>query len=223
MSGVNLRPISKPQGIRGSVTRALRAAIISGEMRPGEVYSAPSLAASLGVSATPVREAMLDLSSEGLVEMVRNKGFRVTEVDEAYLDEIAQLRELVEPPVVRDIVNIVPKADIPKLRALAGAIVSHAAANDLVEYTEADSAFHLTLLGYSGNRPIVRLIRELRRQARLVGVAALAERGELAASAAEHLAIVDAIEAGDPQVAFGLMVDHIRQTRSIWAGSGEST
>ena len=50
-------------------------------MRPGVVYSAPALAARFGVSATPVREAMLDLAKEGLVSAVRNKGFRVTEVE----------------------------------------------------------------------------------------------------------------------------------------------
>lgn len=222
MSGTNLQPISQPQGIRDRVTRALRAAIISGEMRPGTIYSAPSLGARLGVSATPVREAMLDLSKEGLVEMVRNRGFRVTEVDEAYLDEIAELRELIEPPVVRDVVATIPDADIPALRDAAQAIVTHAAAHDLVEYQEADKAFHLSLLRYSGNRRIVKLIDELRGQARLVGVAALADRGELAASAADHLAIVDTIEQRDAEAAYRLMVSHIRQTRSTWAEEGHA-
>ncbi len=217
MSDMHLRPIRKPEGIREHVRRALRAAIISGEMRPGEIYSAPSLGASLGVSATPVREAMLDFTKEGLVEMVRNRGFRVTEVDDEYLDEIAQLRELIEPPLVRDAVDLIPEADLPHLRELASAIVEHAAAQDLGEYTEADKAFHLALLGYAGNQRISRLIDELRGQARLFGVSALADRGELASSAADHLAIVDAIEARDAQLAFDLMVSHIRQTRSTWA------
>src|SRR5439155_3131698 len=89
--------------IRERVGRALRAAIVSGEMEPGTVYSAPSLGARFGVSATPVREAMIDLVREGLVEIVPNKGFRVTAIDEADLDQITELRLLIEPPVVRQV------------------------------------------------------------------------------------------------------------------------
>src|SRR5688572_32330171 len=70
------------RNLRQEIANALRAALVSGEMRPGVLYSAPTLAEKFGVSATPVREAMLDLASEGLVEAVRNKGFRVTELTE---------------------------------------------------------------------------------------------------------------------------------------------
>lgn len=219
MSTPHLQPIEKPQGIRDRVVRALRAAIISGEMSPGQVYSAPMLAAKFSVSPTPVREAMLDLVKEGLVERQLNRGFRVTEVDEKYLDEISDLRKLIEPPVVRDVVSLIPNEDIPGLRSLAESIVTHAETHNLAEYTETDNAFHLALLGYAGNRRIVRLIRDLRGQVRLTGLKALADRGELAATATEHLDIVDAIDARDSQHVYELMVHHIDQTRSIWAGN----
>ncbi|MFE1904847.1 GntR family transcriptional regulator, partial [Streptomyces gardneri] len=77
--------------LRDQVAHALRAALISGELRPGVVYSAPTLAEDFGISATPVREAMLDLAREGLVEPVRNKGFRVTEVDQRHHDQDTQI------------------------------------------------------------------------------------------------------------------------------------
>ena len=83
---------------RDRIGAALRAAIVSGAMEPGVVYSAPSLAVRFGVSATPVREAMLDLVREGLVETVANKGFRATEMADSDLDEISELRLLLEPP-----------------------------------------------------------------------------------------------------------------------------
>ena len=83
---------------RERVADALRAALIAGELRPGEVYSAPALAARFGVSATPVREAMLDLAKEGLVDAVPNKGFRVTAVSEKQLDEYTHIRSLIEIP-----------------------------------------------------------------------------------------------------------------------------
>ena len=92
-------------------------------MVPGEVYSAPVLGARFGVSATPVREAMVDLSREGLVETVPNKGFRVTAVSESDLDDIAALRMLIEPPTVREVTPRIPAEAIPALRGLAEAIV----------------------------------------------------------------------------------------------------
>lgn len=69
--------------LRDQVGHALRVALISGELEPGQVYSAPGLAEDFGIFATPVREAMLDLVREGLMEPVRNKGFRVTEMPAA--------------------------------------------------------------------------------------------------------------------------------------------
>src|SRR4051794_17309245 len=101
MADLKLRAlVSVQERLRDKVTHALRAAMISGEMRPGRVYSAPALAADLGVSATPVREAMLDLAGEGLVEAVRNRGFRVTELTDRDLDEYTEVRALIEVPTV---------------------------------------------------------------------------------------------------------------------------
>ena len=87
--------------LRDEAIQTLHAAIVAGILRPGVVYSAPAMAAQLGMSATPVREAMLDLVKEGLVETVRNKGFRVVELADDELDELTELRLLIEVPSVR--------------------------------------------------------------------------------------------------------------------------
>ena len=174
--------------------RALRAAIISGELTPGEVYSAPSLAATFGVSATPVREAMLDLAKENLVVVVPNKGFRVTVVDEEQLDQITAIRRLLEPPVVAEVTDLIPAEDFAGLRRLAQEIVDGARAGDLAHYTEADREFHLRLLAYSGNQRLVDLVAELRGQTRLVGLASLLDRGDLVSSARSASSFLDLME-----------------------------
>src|ERR1700754_2820324 len=94
--------ITHRTSLREQVSEALRAALVSGELRAGGVYSAPGLAERFGVSATPVREAMLDLAKAGLVEAVPNKGFRVTELTERGLDEDTAIRALLEPPTVAE-------------------------------------------------------------------------------------------------------------------------
>jgi DNA-binding GntR family transcriptional regulator len=203
--------------LRERVSSALRAAIISGEMAPGALYSAPSLAARFGVSATPVREAMLDLVKEGHVTIAPNKGFRVTEVDDTQLDEIAAVRRLLEPPVLRQVTPVVPAADFPDLRRLAQRIVDEAEAGDLAAYTEADRTFHLRLLAYAGNARLVEIVSDLRGQTRLLGLASLLGNGGLVESAREHLTIVDLLESRDADAVEAFMQRHIDQVRGRWA------
>lgn len=212
----NLRQFEKTS-LREQVTNALRAAIVSGELEPGEVYSAPALGAKFGVSATPVREAMLDLIRENLVTTVPNKGYRVTTMAEAELDDITELRMLIEPPLAARVTPLIPAEDLPALREMAQAIVDGALASDLVAYTDADRAFHLKLLGYARNPRVSSLISDLRAHTRLYGLGALLERGELEASAREHHQILDAIEANDPEKVEELMRTHISHVRGEWA------
>ena len=213
----SITPLEKAN-LRERVLRALRAAIISGELTPGEVYSAPSLAATFGVSATPVREAMLDLAKENLVVVVPNKGFRVTVVDEEQLDQITAIRRLLEPPVVAEVTDLVPAEDFAGLRQLAQDIVDGARAGDLAQYTEADREFHLRLLGYSGNQRLVDLVAELRGQTRLVGLASLLDRGYLVSSAREHLDLLDLMERRDAAAVEIFMVRHINHIQDLWSG-----
>ncbi|MET8424146.1 GntR family transcriptional regulator [Nocardia sp. NPDC004860] len=203
--------------LREKVSRALRAAIIAGEMEPGVVYSAPTLGARFGVSATPVREAMQDLARENLISIVPNKGFRVTEVAEKDLDDITRIRLLLEPPVVREVTPLIPESDIPHLRALAEKIVEGAESGDLVEYTAADQIFHLTLLGYADNPRLNALVSDLRDHTRLFGLASLAQKGELVDVAREHLTIVDLLESRDQDAVEHFLRDHIQQARGRWA------
>lgn len=213
----SLTTLTKNLSLRETVMRALRAAIISGEMEPGAVYSAPSLGARFGVSATPVREAMLDLVKEGLVTSLPNKGFRVTEVSDADLDDITQLRLLIEPPTVRAVVPLIPAEDLTELRRMAQDIVDGADSGDLISYTEADRLFHIRILEYSGNPRLVDMISELRSHTRLLGLAPLVERGALRDSALEHVTLVDLIEARDDAGAEALMRQHIEHVRGEWA------
>lgn len=204
--------------LRDQISETLRAAVISGELRPGVVYSAPSLAAQFGVSATPVREAMLDLAKEGLIDTVRNKGFRVTELSEKDLDDLSELRALVEVPTVRRIAEAgVAAGLLEELRPLAAAIEDAAERGDLITHVAADMEFHLKLLALAGNPHLVETVRSLRARSRIYGLRSLAARGELVPSAHEHAQLVDLVAAGDAAAAEALMDRHIRHVRGIWA------
>jgi DNA-binding GntR family transcriptional regulator len=206
------------RNLREEITKNLRAAVISGELRPGVVYSAPSLAAQFGVSATPVREAMLDLAKEGLIDAVRNKGFRVTEVSGKDLDDLSELRALIEVPTVRRIAEAgVDPRVIDELRPLAAAIEEAATNHDLITHVVADMEFHLRLLALVGNPHLVETVRALRARSRIYGLRTLAERDELVPSSREHAELLDLITARDANAAEQLMRRHIRHVRGIWA------
>lgn len=202
---------------REKVADALRAALIAGELRPGEVYSAPGLAARFGVSATPVREAMLDLAKEGLVDTVPNKGFRVTAVSEQQLDEYTHIRALIEIPTTAELARTADPVALEELRPVAREIVTSAAAGDLIAYVEADLRFHLGLLALAGNGHLVDVVRDLRRRSRLYGLTALVEQGRLEASAEEHLEILDALLARDEEAVRAVMSRHLGHVRGLWA------
>lgn len=223
--GPTLPTFAEHRSLRQQILDALRAALVAGEMRAGVVYSAPTLAAQFGVSPTPVREAMLDLAKEGLVEAVRNKGFRVTQLTDAELDEITSLRMMLEVPAVS---LVVERGDdvcehLEKLRETANLLVSLAEEADLVAYVEADRQFHLGLLELAGNRNLVELVRDLRARSRLYGLRELAERGQLARSAREHEELLDLLLAGDAAGATALMARHIGHVREEWAGTASSS
>lgn len=213
-----LPDLAERVSLREQVANALRAAMISGQLQPGVVYSAPALAGTFGVSATPVREAMLDLAKEGLVEAVRNKGFRVTELSDRDLDELTELRMLIEVPTTASLAGRLTQPELAELRGLAAEIETTAAAGDLIAYLEADREFHLTLLAHSGNRHLVDLVASLRSRARLYGLDQLADTGRLVHSAREHVTLVELLERGDAEAAESLVRQHIQHVRGIWAG-----
>ncbi|WP_030869930.1 GntR family transcriptional regulator [Streptomyces sp. NRRL S-37] len=197
--------------VRGQVLEALRTALVTGDLRPGEVHSAPVLAERFGVSATPVREAMQQLALEGAVEVVPNRGFRVVERGARELAELAEVRALIEVPVMMRLARTVPAERWAGLRPLAEATVRAASSGCRATYAEADRAFHRAVLGLAGNEQLVRIAEDLHRRAQwpLVGGASGGRgRAELVADAHEHTALLDALIAGDLEVVRSLVGEH---------------
>ena len=202
---------------RTEITAHLHAAIVSGQMRPGIVYSAPALAAQFRVSPTPVREAMIDLVNESLVEVVRNRGFRVVEPSERDLDEIYELRCLLEVPTVAKLAHqTVPAPDLRRLEKLARATIDLAQNRDIVGHVKVDIDFHLSLLALAGNAQLVDFVRLLRSKSRLFGLDSPDKAERLLASSREHLQIVALVRSRNADGARNLMADHIAAFRESW-------
>ncbi|MFF4349510.1 GntR family transcriptional regulator [Streptomyces sp. NPDC001530] len=204
------RPVVQRASVRGQILDALRTALVAGELAPGEVYSAPALGERFGVSATPVREAMQQLALEGAVEVVPNRGFRVVERGTRELAELAEIRALIEVPVMLRLARTVPAARWAELRPVAEATVRAASSGCRATYAESDRAFHRAVLALAGNAQLVQIAEDLHRRAQwpLVGGPATRGRADLVADAAEHTALLDALIAQDLPVVQSLVGEH---------------
>jgi DNA-binding GntR family transcriptional regulator len=208
--------------LREQVRRALEAAIVAGELEPGALYSAVALGERFGVSATPVREAMLELSKDGFVVAERNRGFRVLEVSERDLYEISDIRLLLEVPSTVKVAAIIESEVLDRLAEIAGEISAAAAAGELIPYLDLDRRFHVDLISRLGNNRLTDLVDLLRRQTRLFGLDQLVESGRLVESAHEHHDLIEAMRARDEAATEGIITTHIKHTRGLWVGRSET-
>ncbi|GAA2357160.1 MULTISPECIES: GntR family transcriptional regulator [Streptomyces] len=202
-------PRPRRHSVRGQILDALRDALVGGELAPGEVYSAPALAERFGVSPTPVREAMQQLAGEGAVEVVPNRGFRVARRSARELAELAEVRALLEVPVMLSLAEAIAPERWAGLRPFAEATAAAAAKGDRAAYLEADRTFHQAVLSLAGNQQLVVVADELHRRAQwpLVG-GQIVRTADLIADAAEHTALLDALTERDLDAVESLVRDH---------------
>jgi len=208
--------------LRDQALTAIRQALVTGRIVPGQVYSAASLAAELGVSNSPVREAMLALVDDGLMEAVPNRGYRPVALTGADLAEITQLRMLLEVPAAGLAAESGLDGRLGELTQLVVKIEQSAVAGDLAGNLDADRRFHLLLVEACGNKRLTEMVARLRDQTRLYNLPALAASGALVASAAEHRPLLDAVAAGDRQRAETLMREHLAHITADWSAGPSS-
>jgi len=216
-----LRPI-EPTNLRLMARAAIRTHVITGQLEPGVLYPVSYFASRLGVSATPVREALLDLASQGLVVLARNKGFRIPELSEQELDEIYQLRLLVEAPAVTMAAGKLSPELQRQCAELAKRIQSCAEEGDLVGFLESDRSFHSALLQPLNNQRLISLVDSLRDGARLWALPSLSRSDALKASAREHELLLRAMVKADVDTTKRLITHHLEHTRGLWAGRTET-
>jgi DNA-binding GntR family transcriptional regulator len=186
------------------VLEIIRNAILSGELAPGSALVEQELAAQLGVSKTPVREALKTLEGTGLVVMVPYRGAAVRELTRADAVAIYDLRLLLEPEAVRR--SVAAGADLSG----AGECLRRArAAAGNAERSMANREFHRQLYAACGNALLVATLDGLRDRTALVSAASWAKSATWEAEAGEHEAILAAAEAGDADTARRLTAEHV--------------
>jgi DNA-binding GntR family transcriptional regulator len=194
------------------VTDILRTSILNGELEPGSMHSIGALAETLGVSRTPVREALIELASRGMVRFQRNRGVRILQASPQDVQDIFQLRRLLEVPAAQMATARMTPDILQRLRGIVAEQQLAAARNDESRQWELDRAFHHALLAASGNRRLADYVDQLRdailvRRATTVG---LTPKGKGVGS--DHLQILEAFEAHDADRAAAAVASHLDHT-----------
>jgi DNA-binding GntR family transcriptional regulator len=211
VSIADISSIARLTNLREQARAAIRTSIVTGELKPDTLYTIGAFAERLGVSATPVRDALGDLAQTGLVP-------DVTEHD---LDEIFQIRLMLEPSALTQVVGKLTAADFAECQELVDRGKKAAAERDLGVFLQADRDFHMRLLAPLGNRRLIDILGQLRDHTRLYGLRAMAASGVLGSSAEEHQDLLKTLESGDVEAVCQSITRHLKHTRGAWAGRVE--
>ncbi len=191
------------------IYRKLHAAIACMTLRPGTAISETRLAEEYGVSRTPVREAILRLAKERLVEIVPKSGTFVGRIPVSALIEALIARRALEAVTIRRAAEIATRAQILEFRAILERQRDVAESGDLALFHRTDEAFHEFIAQVADYQGIWNLIRQVKLQVDRYRQLTLPQEGRMSLVIAEHTAVIDAIEASNPDAAVAAMDRHL--------------
>jgi DNA-binding GntR family transcriptional regulator len=195
------------------VRSSLRAAVLDGTLRGGTRLLQTDLAAQLGVSTTPVREALRDLATEGLVTFDSRRGAVVRSLDISEIREVYELRQTLEPLMVRRALPLITTEQLvraDRLKQLMDEPTTPSAWSDL------NASFHAILHEPDDHSRLAGLLSGLRDSAApFVALSLMARPEQIAESNAEHAQLIELYRSGDSEAAVDLSVRHLRSTLNV--------
>lgn len=195
--------------LRDVVFNTLRQAILRGELKPGERLMEIQLANKLGVSRTPIREALRKLELEGLVNMVPRKGAEVADITEKSLRDVLEVRKALEELSVQLACEKITEEEIEELKRVAERFKDTLDDQDVTKIAEADVAFHDVIYTATDNQKLILLLNNLREQMYRYRVEYLKKEEAYPQLIAEHEELIDNISKRNKEEATRIMCEHI--------------
>jgi DNA-binding GntR family transcriptional regulator len=189
------------QPLREAVCETLRDAIRKGILEPGERLMEVQLADELGISRTPVREAIRKLEQEGYVIMMPRRGTYVSDVSVHDVKEIFEIRSALESLATGLAARKIEPEELEKLQNLLVEIEGYISKNDIEKIVESDIKFHGLIYQVSGNERLVNIINNLKEQTARFRTLSMSYPGRLQETLEEHSEMVEAIANGDVSAA----------------------
>ena len=201
------------------VAERLRLLIDSGELAPGTRLNENELCQNMGVSRTPLREAIRSLATEGLVELQPNRGAIVSVVSQDDVTEILPIMASLEGLGGR-LAAVQMQADqIKQIRQIHNQMVTHYQKNEVTEYFETNRLIHELITEGSGNQTLVDTINSLSAKVRRARFSAKMTRESWARAVSEHEEMITALEARDPNRLEAILIQHVETKRTTILGS----
>lgn len=211
-STARLAPLDRFSGSLGQrVYQTLREAILSLAYRPGEILRKPEICEALGVSRSPVADAVARLASEGLVDVIPQAGTFVARFSMAEIREGAFLREAIEVAAIERVAETITEDQITQLRRNLTVQAALVADGDVPGFYQLDAAMHEMILSFTGFRRLAQVSETAWLHVNRARQLILPVPGRVAATLEEHRSILAALEARDPQAARLATRAHLRQ------------
>jgi len=198
-------------GLRRRVFAIIEEAVLNGKYKTGESLTESRLAAELGVSRTPIREALTQLENEGLVELVPNKGAVVTGVSPKDIQDIYTIRIMIEGLAARWAAENIGEPELLELQEAIDLEGFYTARGDIARLMSLDSNFHQVIYRAAKSVPLQHMLRTFHHYIQHARSQSIAAPGRARHALAEHKAILQAIRSRDGDRAELLMADHIRK------------
>lgn len=195
--------------LRDVVFNTLRQAILRGELKPGERLLEIHLANKLGVSRTPIREAIRKLELEGLVLMIPRKGAVVAEITEKSLRDVLEVRRALEELAMKLACEKILDEEIEELKVASKEFENALKTGDVTVYAEADVKFHDIIYRTTDNQRLIQLLYNLREQMYRYRVEYLKREDSHGTLLAEHQYIIETLEKRDAKEAVKAVCAHI--------------
>ncbi len=211
-STARLAPLDRFSGSLGQrVYQTLREAILSLSYRPGEILRKPEICEALGVSRSPVADAVARLAAEGLVDVIPQAGTFVARFSMEEIREGAFLREAIEVAAVERVAETITEEQLTQLRRNLTVQAALLADGDVPGFYQMDAAMHEMILSFTGFRRLAQVSETAWLHVNRARQLILPVPGRIAATLEEHRAILAALEMRDPQAARLATRHHLRQ------------
>jgi DNA-binding GntR family transcriptional regulator len=207
-------PVADPVSRTEIIVQTIREAILSGRLKSGEPLVERELAEQLGVSKTPIREALKILSKSGLVDALSFRGAAVRVVNVKLAETVYDARLVVEPEALRRSVPLQSPESISEAWALLTQAAEAGRMGDFLPLSLTNRRFHRILYSNCGNELLISFLDHLGDQVSLITIDCWRSNETWPSEAAEHDAILEAVEAGDTQLAVDRLAAHISASKA---------
>ena len=206
-----LERIRKRPSLKDEAYQRIKTLILSDTLGSGDMLEMDWLASELGISRTPIREAFLMLEQEGLVETIPYRGTFVIDVSKRDVEEIYQVREVLEALAVRLATPVIPDEELEEMEALLASVGGEMERGDFEHHFQSDSQFHGLIVQYCGNEVLQQVLGTLTDRIYRVRVFSRNRPGyHMRQSFREHCLILEAIMQRDAAKAERLMAAHVK-------------